>query len=343
MESAGGTKGTDDEDLALSLMVALATTLGLCERARAQSGYIYGWGSNQSDVLTTIPEGAKWTQVGAGDGFAIALNVDGTLAGWGNTADGRTTVPTNGPYTQIAVGWDCSFALRANGAVDAWGNHATTTMQPPAGLVATVIAAGETFGLAIRGDAEMMNQVVAWGSADVVADVPSGQFVEIAAGGHFAMARRADGTIAVWGGSTHPECRNLGATPLRLPPTVIPTGVAVDNQIVSIAAGHCSAYAIDSAGLVWAWGGAITCSQTLVSGSMFTQVAGGYGHGVGKLPNGRVETWGPAHEPLCPPDNCCPLTTYYVPVPSALDSIPVIRLYQSHSARFTLVIIPWLP
>ncbi|MBL9031701.1 MAG: hypothetical protein JNM80_08335 [Phycisphaerae bacterium] len=321
-------------------MVAFAAIVGLGERARAQAGYFFGWGSNAHNVLTTAPTGAKWTQVGAGDGFAVALNLDGTLAAWGNSANGRTIVPTTGPYTQIAVGWDCSFALRADGAVDAWGNLSTTTMRPPDGLRASAIAAGETFGLAIRADGERNGEIVAWGDSGVVSGAPSGQFVVIVAGAHFAMARTAEGAIAVWGGSTHPECANAGLIPPRYSPTQVPANLP---RVVALGSGHCTAYAIDGSGSVWAWGGAITCSQTFVPALTYTEVTGGYGHGVGKRPDGRVHTWGPAHEPLCPPDNCSPLASYYVPVPSSLDLIPVLKLYKSHSARFTLVIIPSQP
>jgi alpha-tubulin suppressor-like RCC1 family protein len=202
--------------------------------------------------------------------FALALNANGSVVGWGDDAEGEINVPPNvgNAASQIAAGGDYSLAL-VNGTVIAWGDDSSGdcnvpymtnaiglfvgnapaaltssgTIVPwgggfvPAGLSNVIAVAEGGCCLALQGD----GNVVAWGSTSYgLTNVPSNlsNVVAIAAGESGCLALSANGQITAWGGVTN-----------------VPAGL---TNVVGIAARPNSPYdvysAVTASGAVVSWG-----------------------------------------------------------------------------------------
>lgn len=134
----------------------------------------------------------------------------------------------------------------------------------------------------------------------------------ITVGGDFALALNADGRILTWVGRHQCELgRRLveRCRPKALLPT--PLGLSRNTKAVSIHAGACHAFAIDSKGDTWAWGlnnvgqtgitkgageeeAVVSGPQRIKSltGKDMKMVAGGMHHSVCVTESGECLVWG---------------------------------------------------
>jgi len=253
-----------------------------------QIGSAGGWGI--SLVPVEVPGLANIVAVAGGENTAYALQRGGAVWAWGDDSTGelgdsgyaprqtpvRVQVP--GAVVAIAAGTFTAFALRRDGTVWAWGDNtwgqlgtsaASATRGTPrpmtrlAGVVAIAAGAGDGYALLRDGT------VRAWGddslgqlggggcgrSSCPPADVPVKvqgltDVTAIAAGAYTAYALRRDGTVWAWGEGSFgalgtPVERLFGDEPVRV------SGL---RDVVAIAAGSYSAYAVLRDGTVWAWG-----------------------------------------------------------------------------------------
>lgn len=177
----------------------------------------------------------------AGEQVSAAVDADGQVWVWGDTAHGATGTPHHGfrslpqrvrfepplpPLVAIDVGLTSVddgdgaivVAIDETRHVWAWGSRALSVAQ----------------GI----DDPVPPQAVAVGEGDVTA---------VAAGGYHALALRADGSVWAWGSNRSGQ---LGALDHPAGP------VRVDGlpRIVAIAAGAHFSLALDADGDVWAWG-----------------------------------------------------------------------------------------
>src|SRR5688572_11678707 len=58
---------------------------------------IVAWGNNDYGQVSSIPAGADFTQVAAGNDHSVALRADGTIASWGKDWDGQVSNTPRGP------------------------------------------------------------------------------------------------------------------------------------------------------------------------------------------------------------------------------------------------------
>ncbi|MFN0132075.1 MAG: hypothetical protein ACKVW3_06035 [Phycisphaerales bacterium] len=194
----------------------------------------------------------------------------------------------------------------------------------------------------MRGDSDQRPSY-AWGDPVLVTLVAEheGQFVEVAAGAHCGIARRADGTIAVWA-APHGECSSAAPLPIRPSPTVIPPSLP---PAVSVAAGHCTVYILTDVGYVLGWGGSFLCNQQTMpwDDSTYTEIAGGYVSSIAKRMNGTIVAWGAEDELVCEGpggDLCCPFKFSQAPIPATLSQITGLKLAKGHSNWAHFVIVP---
>jgi alpha-tubulin suppressor-like RCC1 family protein len=279
---------------------------GFAGYALLANGHIWGWGDDLEgqigdggawDLSTTpveIPGLSHIVAVAAGANTAYALQSGGAVWGWGDNSqdelgDGaysrqQTPQRIRAPSGVVAIaagGWS-AYALTRAGTVWAWGDDALGQLgtagplpravpgrvQHLSGVVA--IAAGEGNGYALRRD----GTVWAWGDASLgqlgtrrcgpsrstqrrcpPAGVPVqihglGDVMAIAAGADTVYALRRDGSVWAWGGD------GFGAlgSPLRREPADQPIQVRPLADVVAIAAGSSTAYAVQRDGSLWAWG-----------------------------------------------------------------------------------------
>jgi alpha-tubulin suppressor-like RCC1 family protein len=257
-----------------------------------KNGGVYAWGANNYGQLgngtTTnhsspvavsgLSTGAS--AIAAGMYFSLAVQDGGVYAwgynGGGQLGDGTTT---NHPYpvaigalssgvTTIAAGVGHSLALR-NGGVYAWGwngdgqlgGGSTTNTVSGLSTGVTAIAAGGYFSLAVQnggayawGD-NMYGQVGDGTHADarylpVAVSGLSNGVTAIAAGANHSLAVRNGGVYA-WGNNDNGELGDGTTSDVWTPERIDPNDL---NNIVAVAAGFASSYALSADGTLWVWG-----------------------------------------------------------------------------------------
>lgn len=225
-------------------LYTLTLILGLSATVQAQSG-LYGWGSSSWGALgngatfgvvfnPTRIGTANWQTIDAGLGYSVGIQADGTLWSWGTDSDeqlgngtlGDATTPkqisTATQWQTLSCGLDHTVALKRDGSLWGWGNNIE-------GGLGTGNSADVTTPAQIGG-----------GTADWKA---------IAAGNHYTLAIKTNGTLWAWGDNNYGELGD-GNTSDQYSPVQIGTGT--DWQMV--AAGGYFSFGIKTDGTLWAWG-----------------------------------------------------------------------------------------
>ena len=230
-----------------------------------------------------VPPLVEVKALAAGESHTLALLADGTVWAWGGndwgqlgsdagTPGSSMQAPRNGEVqgadlnafshvsrprpvpglaqvVAIAAGARHSVALRRDGSVWTWGNDSYT------GSDRRTVAAADHYRLARSSGAFRATPVRVPGLSRVVA---------IAAGFHYTLAVRDDGTLWSWGAN---ECGQLGrprvvhrAGPAQKLSILAPEYEAMPSQVPgirgvkSVAAGLSHSVALTRDGRVWTWG-----------------------------------------------------------------------------------------
>jgi len=218
--------------------------------------------------------------------WAWGDDLEGQIGPAGGRRFSSTPVAVPGLDDVVAVtsGENTAYALARNGVVWAWGSNGQDELGNPAwasreipvrvrlpgGIIS--IAAGAFTAYALRRD----GTVWAWGDdawgqlgtggADVTTGTPRrvqrlGGVVAVAAGAGNAYALRRDGTVWAWGdgssgqlgdGCTAPQ--GSASRGVACPEMRVPVRVRGLDDVVAIASGAFTAYALLRDGTVWAWG-----------------------------------------------------------------------------------------
>ena len=244
----------------------------------------------------------------------VALAAEGSVWAWGRNDMGQvgngTTLDQSVPFKvpglpriiSVVSGEFHSLALASDGSVWAWGNNVTAQTSPLAGnpvLVprrhpdlsnVTSIAAGVNHNMALKAD----GTVWTWGAnsygqlgisssgatVDRPVQIPSLLGVAaIAAGGDRSMAIGGDGAVWAWGLNSSGA---IGTGDFSRTFYSAPTIVVGLKNIVHIAWGYASGFAIDASGAAFGWGfnqGGQLADNTLVDRSTAFGMSGPGGTG----------------------------------------------------------------
>lgn len=206
---------------------------------------LYGWGSSSFGALgngavfgvvftPTQIGAANWRVIDAGLGYSTGIQEDGTLWAWGTDTDdqlgngdlGDQTTPAqisaDANWQKISCGLDHTIAIKADHTLWGWGNN-----------IEGGLGTGNSNNLSVPTQ-------IGDGTAD---------WAMAAAGNHFTLAIKTDGTLWAWGDNNYGELGD-GTHQDRYEPVQIGTG----NDWKWVAAGRYFSFGIKNDGTLWAWG-----------------------------------------------------------------------------------------
>jgi len=217
----------------LLLIAALADS----PSAWAAVGRVVAWGDNTFGQTNVPPGLTNVVAVASGDYHNLALQRDGSVVAWGYNIVGQTNVPAElSNVVAIAAGTYHSVALKQDGTVATWGY--VQAVVPPGLSNVVAIAAGHHQTFALKSD----GTVLQWPSYSGPVPSDLSNVVAIAAGGNsdvdHAVALQSNGRIRTWGDDYFGQ-------------NDFPPGL---NNVLAIAAGSLSGFALTNDGTVVQWG-----------------------------------------------------------------------------------------
>ena len=135
------------------------------------------------------------------DFFHLEIRERGAFGAWGFNRDGSKDLPADlGAVTKFAFGDWAGIALRLDGTLKTFGQNFGGSLSGLEALSGVRdIAHGDLFSVVVRSDGSLLAQGFNAGNR---LSVPAGNdFVEVESGVGHTLARRSDGTLAVWGNS----------------------------------------------------------------------------------------------------------------------------------------------
>jgi len=181
-----------------------------------------------------------WEQIGAGQGFALAVKKDGTLWSWGNNDNGQlgsgSTVLRSSPvqvgtatdWSRVSAGTAHALAVKTDGTLWAWG--------------------------AVLGSNGQLGRNTAGGTNSPVQIGSGTNWNKIAVGPLHSLATKTDGTLWSWGGNSSGGLGlNLATTDNRSSPVQVGTGT--NWNLISASSAYAAAVmATKTDGTLWTWG-----------------------------------------------------------------------------------------
>ena len=245
----------------------------------AQNQAIQGWGRDNYNQISGIPEGTDFIDIAAKGDFSLALRQNGSLIAWGDNTYGQGNVPAGNDFVAIATGNFHSLAVREDGTIAAWGRDNDNQVSgAPTGSNFVAVSGGYYHSLALRED----GSIAGWGANSYGQSTPpaGNDFAAVEAGGFHSIALRENGTIVAWG-------RNWNNV------LTVPTG----NNFVAISAGYYQNIALRSDGTVVVWGsneyGQVASTPTT---NDFIAISTGLGHSMALREDGSITCWGAGEE-----------------------------------------------
>ena len=176
-------------------------------------GTVRGWGS---DPAANVPAAAtNVIAIAAGYNVGAALRADGSVIAWGNNGNGQTNVPANATNViDLASANGSIVALRADGSVVLWGYNPGIPVDAT-NLVS--ISGGSSHYLGLRADGKLFTWGFDSGSGEFSIPADATNIVAVAAGAYYSQALRADGKLFRWGANQYNSSAGPVVTNLNLP------------------------------------------------------------------------------------------------------------------------------
>ena len=262
--------------------MAINDTAGVTHVAALRSdGSLWTWGNNAVGQLglgdsanrsspVQVGNLSNYSQISTGASHTLAIKTDGTLWGWGSNANWQlglgaadsvnrsspVLISSTDSWSAISAGYQHSSALDNLGRMYYWGNTVPTQNFI---FSWTAVSAGGSHTVAIRNDGKLFT----WGinnngqlgdgttlNKSSPNQIGSSSWSAVSVGGGFTLAIKPDGTLWTWGYNGQGQ---LGQNDLVSRSS--PTQVTVPSVTWSkIAGGGLHSLAIDSSGLLYAWG-----------------------------------------------------------------------------------------
>lgn len=272
--------------------------------ALATNGTVTAWGYNGHGGCD-VPDGLSDVSFVAAGGYesqgaGFAVKTDGSVVAWGqpqqintywddwahydyetgtytgdwytytNGWDTVSTMPADlADVVQVAVGGDLAVALKADGSVVSWGRETGWWEQE------------------YDEETDSWNDV--WVREELYAPLlEATDIVQVAVGGQFAIALKADGTLVVWGNDGNNYSYHYLDVPSGLTDQI---AVATTKDMWSGSAG----FALGADGTISAWGDGYNNYDLRYppqTADGFAAIDGGQEYGVALASDGTVALWG---------------------------------------------------
>jgi cysteine-rich repeat protein len=236
------------------------------------------WGSNAFG-LATVPAG-PWVDLSLGRYHACGVQDDDTLACWGLNNDGQISAPAM-PFTQVSAGPNYSCGVGVDQIARCWGFDAQGQVSTtPTTASFRQVSAGARHVCAVQWGAtgSGAGPIACWGENAIgESSPPSGNFLQITAGGSFSCGVTATNTLACWGADNNGQ-----ATP--------PSGTGWLQ--VEAGNGHACALRNDGAIACWGWNGHGQTLPPLGTYQAIGATNGWSNHHCAVLDDGTAVCWG---------------------------------------------------
>jgi alpha-tubulin suppressor-like RCC1 family protein len=243
---------------------------------------------NRTTPVTTILGGTNWKSVAGGSFHTAAIKTDGTLWTWGRGDNGQlginattnrttpvTTILGGTNWKSVAAGQFDIAAIKTDGTLWTWGSNAQ----------------GQ---LGIGGD--VLNR-----TTPVTTILGGTNWKSVSCGYRHIAAIKTDGTLWTWGSNINAQLGINGSGNRTTPVTTFLGG----TDWKSVACGGYCTVAIKTDGTLWTWGrnsygelGINNTTQkstpvtTILGGTNWKSVAGGFGHTAATKTDGTLWVWG---------------------------------------------------
>jgi YVTN family beta-propeller protein len=214
--------------------------------ALKSNGTLWAWGDNSSWQLgdgtntnRTVPKqigtATNWAFVSAGANHSLAIKTDGTLWSCGDNQYGQlgvgstavifstmTQVGTGSNWATVSAGFQFTLAVKTDGSLWGWG----------------------------RNDFGQLG--IGAGNPVVISPIQIGtntNWARVAAGQHFSLATRTDGSLYSWGTNSFGELGNGTYTSSNTPGYI-----TTPSSVSSLSSGEGYSVVLQTNGTYWGWG-----------------------------------------------------------------------------------------
>jgi len=156
-----------------------------------------------SDSSATGPNCDQWgfQKVATGLDHVCGIKLDGEILCWGQNHLGQGTAPV-GQFMDVTAGANFTCGMRMNGFVECWGDNNGSQATPPAMTAFSTFAAPRSFTVGNICGVKASGEIACWGDFQLGIIPMGNDFVEVGTGDLHQCARKTDGTLVCWGGSS---------------------------------------------------------------------------------------------------------------------------------------------
>jgi alpha-tubulin suppressor-like RCC1 family protein len=293
----GGSSGSSFIFGKLSSSISSTTTPA---PAPVMAGQLWAWGSNssgsigdnttvkKSSPVQTIAGGSDWTKISGKENHKVGMKTDGTLWLWGQNNAGQlgddTTVNKSSPvqtivggtnWSSVACGGNHTAAIKTDGTLWLWGQNSYAQL-------------GDDTNVSKSSPVQTIAGGTNWSS--------------VSCGREHTAAIKTDGTLWLWGWG---GSGRLGDNTTNVSTSSPVQTIVGGNNWSSVSCGRDHTAAIKTDGTLWVWGlnnagqlGDDTTDnksspvQTIVGGTNWSKVDGGYSVTAAIKTDGTLWLWG---------------------------------------------------